>query len=120
MADTGYYEESYPPSILNFSTGATAGIPGSFTPAGSRVPKSVTDLAQGNPVDVLANPLTPWTTGQFVQTGTAGPAGRATWTGTNWASGAAPLQAESEPEPIVFAAIPVETPPETPPEESSP
>ena len=74
----------------NPATGATAGIPGSWTPAGSKPPDSVAELIGGNPVTVVANPTTPWTTGQFVQTATAGAAGRACWTGTTWVGGAAP------------------------------
>jgi hypothetical protein len=86
----GYYDESYPPSILPYAKGATAGIPGTWTPAGSIVPASPAALTQGNPVAVTASPATGWTTGQYVQTATAGAAGRACWTGTNWVSGAAP------------------------------
>src|SRR5690349_24667463 len=92
----GYYEASYPPSLFAppapQATGATAGIPGSWTPPGSRVPP---DLAAVSSWGVVASPATPWTTGQYVQTGTAGAAGRACWTGTGWVGGAAPLsQAE--------------------------
>lgn len=83
------YSASYPPSILPV-TGATAGIPGSWTPAGGKVPDSPALLTQSNPVAVKATPATPWTTGQYVQTLTAGAAGRASWTGTAWVSGAAP------------------------------
>jgi hypothetical protein len=118
----GYYEESYPPSILNYSTGATAGIPGTWTPANSIPPDTVQDLITGHWVTVVASPATPWTTGQYVQTATEGPAGRATWTGTNWVGGAAPLAGESE-TPTTFKAIPVsETPtePETPEPEPVP
>ena len=45
---------------------------------------------------IVANPLTPWTSGQFVQTGTAGAAGRVTWSGSAWVGGAAPLAVEQE------------------------
>ena len=86
-----YYDESVPPSVITgTATGATAGIPGTWTPAGSRAPLSLADVVNGNPT-VVANPLTPWTTGQYVQTRTAGAAGRVTWSGTNWVGGAAPL-----------------------------
>jgi hypothetical protein len=85
-----YYDTSYPPSLWNYATGATAGIPGTFTPANSILPASPAALSQGNPKTVIASPATAWTTGQFVQTATAGAAGRATWTGTNWVSGVAP------------------------------
>lgn len=91
-----YYEESYPPSILSPpvavpSTGATAGIPGTWTPPGSTPPATAADLAAGVPNAVVANPATPWTSGQYVQTATAGVAGRASWSGTDWVGGAAPL-----------------------------
>lgn len=72
------------------STGATAGIPGSWTPAGSTPPANVASLQGGSPVTVTASPATAWTTGQFVQTQTAGAAGRACWTGTGWVGGIAP------------------------------
>jgi hypothetical protein len=39
---------------------------------------------------VVASPASGWTTGQYVQTGTAGAAGRATWSGSGWVGGAAP------------------------------
>jgi hypothetical protein len=83
----GYFDESYPPSVLakGTATGATAGIPGAFTPAGSTPPLAVADMA-----GIIATPNTPWTTGQFVQTRTAGAAGRTCWSGTNWVGGAAP------------------------------
>jgi len=83
------FSASYPPSILP-ATGATAGIPGTWTPAGSLVPASPAALSQSNPVRVVASPTTAWTTGQYVQTQTAGAAGRASWTGSAWVSGAAP------------------------------
>jgi hypothetical protein len=83
------FSASYPPAILP-ATGATAGIPGSWTPAGWLPPASPAALTQSNPVAVKASPATPWTTGQYVQTQTAGVPGRATWTGTNWVSGVAP------------------------------
>jgi hypothetical protein len=112
-----YYDTSYPPSLwqqVNPATGADAGIPGDWTPSGSTPPSNPVDLAQGIPNDVIANPATAWTSGQFVQTGTAGPTGRATWTGTGWVGGAAPLVAEPEPEPVdqEYVAVPVESPPE--------
>lgn len=72
------------------ATGATAGIPGTWTPAGSAVPSTPALLAQSIPMKVTASPATPWTTGQYVQTDVAGAAGRASWTGTAWVSGAAP------------------------------
>jgi hypothetical protein len=68
------------------ATGATAGTPGTWTPSGSTPPASVTAL-QG--ASVTASPGTAWTTGQYVQTGTAGTPGQAHWSGSAWVSGAA-------------------------------
>lgn len=69
--------------------GATAGIPGTFTPPGSLAPTSVANLIAGTPNPVVASPTTAWTTGQYVQTQTPGVAGRAHWNGTAWVAGAA-------------------------------
>lgn len=80
------------------SAGATAGIPGAWTPAGSTPPVSPAALAAANPVAVTASPLTAWTSGQYVQTRTAGIPGRATWTGSAWVGGAAPLDEEDAPD----------------------
>lgn len=94
-----YYDQSYPAYLTPAvpATGATAGIPGAFTPAGCTPPLNVQNLIQGVPRRVTASPNTPWTTGQYVQTVTAGAPGRATWTGTAWVGGPAPLEAEAEP-----------------------
>jgi hypothetical protein len=67
------------------ATGATAGAPGTWTPAGAMPPRDVYSLA-----GITATPATAWTTGQFVRTRTAGAAGEATWSGTNWVGGRAP------------------------------
>ena len=72
-------------------TGATAGIPGTWTPAGAGPAASLLDLQRGKPNPVVASPLTGWTSGQYVQTSVPGAAGRATWSGTGWVGGAAPL-----------------------------
>jgi hypothetical protein len=69
------------------ATGATAGIPGTWTPPGSTPPATVAALQGGTPNVVVATPTTGWTTGQYVQTATAGAAGEATWTGTGWVGG---------------------------------
>lgn len=71
------------------ATGATAGIPGTWTPPGSIAPASVSNLQAGTPVTVVASPLTAWTTGQYVQTQTAGAPGQAHWDGDSWESGVA-------------------------------
>lgn len=74
------------------ATGATAGTPGTWTPAGSTPPDSVAALQAGT---IVASPTTPWTTGQYVQTMTSGTAGRAFWNGTAWTSGAATVLEEA-------------------------
>ena len=71
------------------ATGATAGTPGSFTPSGSTPPASPAALAAGTPNTVTANPATAWTTGQYVQTATAGTGGRSYWDGSAWVAGTA-------------------------------
>ena len=73
------------------ATGATAGVPGTWTPAGSTPPSSLASLQGGIPNAVVASPATAWTGGQYVQTATAGAAGEATWTGTGWVGGRAPV-----------------------------
>lgn len=70
------------------ATGATAGIPGTWTPGGSTPPASVTAL-QGATPPITASPNTAWTVGQYVQTGTVGTPGQAHWDGDSWATGAA-------------------------------
>jgi hypothetical protein len=72
-----------------FATGATAGTPGTWTPGGSTAPASVAALTAGTPNTVTATPATAWTTGQYVQTETAGTGGRAHWSGSAWVAGAA-------------------------------
>lgn len=67
------------------ATGATAGIPGTWTPAGSTPPASPANMS-----GVTASPNTAWTSGQYVQTATAGTGGRTHWSGSAWAAGAAP------------------------------
>lgn len=69
------------------ATGANAGSPGSWTPGGSTPPASVAAL-QGS--SIVASPAASWTTGQYVQTGTAGSAGEAYWNGSAWVAGRKP------------------------------
>lgn len=61
------------------ATGATAGTPGSFTPANSDTPNALS-LMTG----VTASPATAWTTGQYV---VLGDGSFANWTGSAWAAG---------------------------------
>lgn len=67
------------------ATGATAGTPGSFTPAGATVPANLSALQSASPA-VVASPLTAWTTGQSVTLGT----GSAHWNGTAYVAGLVP------------------------------
>lgn len=71
------------------ATGATAGAPGAYTPAGAAPPADVPALIAGTPNAVVASPTTAWTTGQYVQTRTGGAAGQAHWNGTAWTAGQA-------------------------------
>lgn len=63
------------------ATGATAGIPGAFTPAGGVRPANLAGMTA-----ITATPGTAWTTGQFVYVGDGS---KAHWSGTAWAAGAA-------------------------------
>ncbi|QWQ42098.1 hypothetical protein KME66_14595 [Streptomyces sp. YPW6] len=63
------------------ATGATAGTPGTFTPAGSNVPYGLTDLS-----GVTASPATAWTSGRYV---VLGDATRAFWDGDSFEAGEA-------------------------------
>jgi hypothetical protein len=63
------------------ATGALAGTPGTWTPAGSEAPDVFTAMDT-----VTATPATAWTTGQYV---TLGDGSEANWAGTAWQSGRA-------------------------------
>jgi hypothetical protein len=64
------------------ATGATAGLPGSFTPAGATPP-----LALANMTGIVASPATNWTVGQHVEMGNGLDAN---WNGTAWVAGVHP------------------------------
>lgn len=64
------------------ATGANAGTPGAFTPAGSGV-NTFSELAGA----VTANPATAWTTAQRV---VLNDLSEAYWNGTAWVAGRAP------------------------------
>jgi len=68
------------------ATGATAGIPGTWTPPGSTPPATVAALVASS---IVASPTTAWTTGQYVQTATAGTGGHGYWDGAAWVAGTA-------------------------------
>jgi hypothetical protein len=63
-------------------TGATAGAPGAFTPAGAARPVNLAALQGGG---VTASPATAWTSGQHV---VLLDGSLANWTGSAWAAGA--------------------------------
>lgn len=64
------------------ATGATAGTPGAWAPAGTDAPA---DLAAAGAV--TPSPATAWTTGQYV---VLGDASHAYWDGAAWVAGEAP------------------------------
>lgn len=63
------------------ATGATAGTPGIFTPAGADSPASLSAMT-----GITASPSSAWTSGQYVLLDDAS---QAYWTGSAWAAGAA-------------------------------
>jgi len=85
-------EELVPPVGAPNATGATAGTPGVWTPAGSVHPA---DAAGATSTGVVANPNTAWTTGQYVQGTTPGAAGQMHWDGTAWVAGMAALATQA-------------------------
>lgn len=64
-------------------TGATAGAPGAFTPAGANLPDTLADLQASS---IVASPATAWTAGQYV---VLGDSSHAHWDGDSWEAGAA-------------------------------
>jgi hypothetical protein len=71
-----------PPPV---ATGATAGTPGTWTPAGSMAPRTLSDLQTADPA-ITATPAAVWGTGESV---VLGDASAAHWSGTAWSAGAA-------------------------------
>lgn len=61
------------------ATGATAGIPGAFTPAGATPPANLAAMT-----GIIASPATAWTTGQHVEMGSGSDC---YWNGTAWVAG---------------------------------
>jgi hypothetical protein len=61
------------------ATGATAGAPGTFTPAGADAPANLAAMT-----GLTASPNTAWTTGQYVNLADQS---KANWSGTAWAAG---------------------------------
>jgi len=68
------------------ATGATAGSPGTWSPATAVAPADFAALDTADPA-IVANPTTAWTTGQYVLLGDTS---HAYWDGTLWISGEAP------------------------------
>lgn len=75
------------PKDVGPATGATAGTPGTWTPSGATPPATVSALQAAG---IAPSPATSWTTGQYVQTATAGAPGQAHWNGSAWVSGPKP------------------------------
>jgi hypothetical protein len=71
------------PDESGLATGATAGTPGTWTPANSQPPAN---LSTAQAAGITASPTTAWTTGQYVATADAA---HIHWTGTAWATGPA-------------------------------
>lgn len=90
----GYYDESYPPSIYAPptpipATGATAGSPGAFTPAGATPPANLAAMA-----GIVATPATAWTAGQHV---VMGDTNQVYWDGVAWSPGVGTVAARAVP-----------------------
>lgn len=77
-------EDDCDPQALGVpATGATAGSPGTLTPANSYAPADFADLT-ANPI--TASPLTAWTTGQYI---VLRDGSYAHWDSTDWVAGVA-------------------------------
>ncbi len=72
-----------PEPIGTLATGATAGTPGTWTPANSYAPEDLAELTGGS---FTASPNTAWTTGQYV---VLGDGTWAKWSGTAWVDASA-------------------------------
>jgi hypothetical protein len=71
------------PLVIVDATGATAGTPGTYAPAGAQAPADLADLrSQG----VTATPTTAWTAGQSIELNDGSDAH---WDGNSWESGTA-------------------------------
>jgi hypothetical protein len=64
------------------ATGATAGKPGTFTPAGTATPANLASMT-----GIVASPTSAWTSGQRV---VLADSSTASWNGSAWVAGAAP------------------------------
>lgn len=70
-------------ALGTLATGATAGAPGTYTPANSYGPANLAELQSSG---ITASPSTAWTSGQYI---TLRDGSRAHWTSSAWAAGAA-------------------------------
>jgi hypothetical protein len=68
------------------ATGATAGSPGTWTPASSTPPADLPALTNASPA-IVASPATAWSTGQYV---VLGDSSQAYWDSSSWVTGEAP------------------------------
>jgi hypothetical protein len=109
VAETTYWDASYPPSVLFPPpvipvTGATGGTPGAWVPAdATEIPASV---AEANALGLSLGAA--WTEGQYVVLDNASST-HTHWTGTAFASGNAPApppEPEPEAEPAAEPADP--------------
>lgn len=75
----GPERDNTPPAVD--ATGATAGTPGTFTPAGATPPANLAAMS-----GITATPATAWTTGQYVALGDVS---HAHWDGSAWTAGEA-------------------------------
>jgi IPT/TIG domain len=83
----------FKPSLNPAATGAIAGSPGSFTPAGADRPANLAAMT-----GVVATPLAPWAAGQYVRLDDAT---ECYWSGVGWVAGRAPV-----PPPNPIAVVP--------------
>lgn len=77
---------TFPSGTPIVATGATAGIPGTFTPVGATPPANLAAMST-----VTASPNTAWTVGQYVVRADTGAVdlGKCHWDGGAWVSGVA-------------------------------
>ena len=78
------------------ATGATSGTPGTWTPADTVPPRTLSDLQNASPA-ITATPTAAWAAGEYV---VLGDGTHATWTGTAWSTAAVTglsVQAQSTP-----------------------
>ncbi len=110
MSLTGYYDQSYPPSLW-----APGPDPGSASDDDAFTEPTITaqdipNAAKLGPLGYVADPLTAWPTGDGIYVNVSY---RFYWNGTAWQPGLAPVVGD-EPTAERFEAIPVTNTPEEP------